>query len=140
MTTDWETLYNDQCRVTDEWAAKYREEREKKADIALLARIDELETALEEVNQRLTEANSRQDWSAATIEAAYRSLQADMVWLGQYLLEKYSIGKSDGWRICIGGGGGATWTEAVRAGRQLHERAEAARLAREQENGITRGH
>lgn len=46
-------MYNGQCELTDEWAAKYREVIESKADATLLARIAELESSLNTVNNRL---------------------------------------------------------------------------------------
>jgi hypothetical protein len=49
-----EAMYFAQCRCTDEWAAKYRAEVERKCDSALLARISELEQSLAQVNYRLS--------------------------------------------------------------------------------------
>lgn len=67
------------------------------------------------------------------VTAERNALAADLAWLGGYLSANYPIGRSDGWRICIGGGCGATWEEAVRAGRELHERMREAYLARQAE-------
>lgn len=66
-----------------------------------------------------------------TLAAERDALAADLAWLGGYLSTNYPIGRSDGWRICIGGACGATWEEAVRAGRELHERMRAEYLARQ---------
>lgn len=55
---DMEAMYHAQCRCTDEWAAKYRAEVERKADATLLQRVAELEDALAEVNARLVRSNA----------------------------------------------------------------------------------
>lgn len=51
---DWESMYLAQCVCTDEWAAKYREEVERKADATLLARCAELEAIAANANKLVT--------------------------------------------------------------------------------------
>jgi hypothetical protein len=54
--------------------------------------------------------------------------ELDLEYLGAYLVEQGYIGWDAGGRICIGGGCGATFREAVRKARMQHERF-LARLA-----------
>lgn len=71
------------------------------------------------------------DMAPLTPAEELSAMHADMTWLGGYLAANYPIGRPDACgRICIGGGCGATWKEAVRAGRELHERMRAAYLER----------
>lgn len=53
-----QAMYNAQCACTDEWAAKYCAERDRKADATLMARIAELEQSLATVNTRLAKAQA----------------------------------------------------------------------------------
>ena len=54
---DMQAMYDAQCQCTDELAAKYRAELERKGDEALLRRVKELEDALAVVNARLAASN-----------------------------------------------------------------------------------
>lgn len=69
-----EAMYQGQCQTTDEWAAKYREEVERKADATLLARCEELQRAAEVANalvgkERDTSEALRTQLSAARVDA-----------------------------------------------------------------------
>ena len=46
----WFEMYQSQCEATDEWAKKYRDEVERKADATLLARCEELQRIAEVAN------------------------------------------------------------------------------------------
>jgi len=46
----WFEMYQGQCEATDEWAKKYRDEVERKADATLLARCEELQRIAEVAN------------------------------------------------------------------------------------------
>jgi len=46
----WFEMYQGQCKTTDEWAKKYRDEVERKADATLLARCEELQRIAEVAN------------------------------------------------------------------------------------------
>ena len=46
----WFEMYQGQCKTTDDWAKKYRDEVERKADATLLARCEELQRIAEVAN------------------------------------------------------------------------------------------
>lgn len=57
--------------------------------------------------------------------------ELDLDYLGDYLVERGHIGWDAGGRICIGGGCGATFREAVRKARMQHEEFLARRTGRQ---------
>lgn len=58
------SMYVAQCQCTDEVGKKYEAEIERKGDVALMARIVELEDALARVNKQLIAVNEQSMLSA----------------------------------------------------------------------------
>ena len=63
----WFEMYQGQCAATDEWAKKYRDEVERKADATLLARCAELQRIAEVANAMVGKERDRSEAQAKRI-------------------------------------------------------------------------
>lgn len=84
----WFEMYQGQCAATDEWAKKYRDEVERKADATLLARCAELQRIAEVANAMVGKERVRYESTfpapAATLgrKVLWRSADVRMVFEG----------------------------------------------------------
>lgn len=76
----WFEMYQDQCAATDEWAKKYSDEVERKADATLLARCAELQRIAEVANAMVGKSRDQIESQAkriAELEAEVAALRPD---------------------------------------------------------------
>lgn len=76
----WFEMYQGQCATTDEWAKKYHDEVERKADATLLARCAELQRIAEVANAMVGKSRDQIESQAkriAELEAEVAALRLD---------------------------------------------------------------
>lgn len=80
----WFEMYQGQCAATDEWAKKYRDEVERKADATLLARCAELQRIAEVANAMVGKERDRSEAQAKRIAELKARLAQVEVDAGRY--------------------------------------------------------